>query len=63
MRISKDAVARVWRDDELKPWRVRAFQVCNGPAFEDEVTDVVVERYMDPPDRAGMFSFDEKPQS
>jgi transposase len=62
MGIGKDAVAKIWADHELKPWQVKTFKVSHDPAFEDKLTDVV-GLYMDPPARAAVFSFDEKPQT
>ena len=59
--IGKDAVARVWADHNLKPWRVDSFKVSNDPRFEEELVDVV-GLYMNPPARAAVFSFDEKTQ-
>jgi transposase len=59
--IGKDAVARIWRDHNLKPWRVEVFKVSNDPRFEDKLVDVV-GLYMDPPERAAVFCFDEKTQ-
>jgi len=60
-RIGKDSVARIWRDHELKPWRVEFFKISNDPHFEDKLVDVV-GLYLDPPERAVVFSFDEKTQ-
>jgi transposase len=62
MGISKDAVAKIWRDHELKLWQVKTFKVSHDPDFEDKLTDVV-GLYMDPPARAAVFSFDEKSQT
>jgi winged helix-turn helix protein len=45
--IGKDSVARIWRDHERH--------------FEDKLVDVV-GLYLDPPERAVVFSFDEKTQ-
>jgi transposase len=59
--IGKDTVARIWRDHNLKPWKVETFKVSNDPHFEDKLVDVV-GLYMDPPERAVVFSFDEKTQ-
>ena len=59
--IGKDSVARIWRDHELKPWRVKSFKISNDPHFEDKLVDVV-GLYLDPPERAVVFSFDEKTQ-
>ena len=59
--IGKDAIARVWADHNLKPWRVDTFKVSNDPHFEEKLVDVV-GLYMNPPARAVVFSFDEKTQ-
>ena len=59
--IGKDAVARVWSDHHLKPWRIDTFKVSTDPHFEDKLVDVV-GLYLDPPRRAVVFSFDEKTQ-
>jgi transposase len=59
--IGKDAVARIWADHGLKPWRVDTFKISNDPRFEEKLVDVV-GLYLDPPARAVVFSFDEKTQ-
>ena len=59
--IGKDSVARIWKDHQLKPWQVKTFKVSNDPNFEEKLVDVV-GLYMDPPERAVVFSFDEKTQ-
>jgi len=59
--VGKDAIARVWADHNLKPWRVDTFKVSNDPRFEEKLVDVV-GLYMNPPNRAVVFSFDEKTQ-
>ena len=59
--IGKDTVARIWRDHNLKPWQVKTFKVSNDPHFEEKLVDVV-GLYMDPPEKAMVFSFDEKTQ-
>ena len=59
--IGKDTVARIWRDHELKPWKVDTFKISNDPLFEDKLVDVV-GLYLNPPERAVVFSFDEKTQ-
>ena len=59
--IGKDTVARIWRDNNLKPWKVDTFKLSNDPHFEDKLVDVV-GLYMNPPERAVVFSFDEKTQ-
>jgi len=59
--IGKDTVARIWRDHKLKPWKTDTFKLSNDPDFEAKLTDVV-GLYLDPPERAVVFSFDEKTQ-
>ncbi len=59
--IGKDSVAKIWRDHNLKPWKVETFKLSNDPQFEDKLVDVV-GLYLDPPAKAVVFSFDEKTQ-
>ncbi len=59
--IGKDTVARIWRDHNLKPWKVEQFKVSNDPDFEAKLVDVVA-LYLNPPARAVVFCFDEKTQ-
>ncbi len=59
--IGKDTVARIWRDHGLKPWRVDTFKISTDPNFEAKLVDVV-GLYLNPPERAVVFSFDEKTQ-
>jgi transposase len=59
--IGKDAVARIWADHGLKPWRIDTFKISNDPRFEEKLVDVV-GLYLNPPSRAMVFSFDEKTQ-
>jgi transposase len=59
--ISKDTAARIWRDHNLKPWKVASFKISNDPHFEDNLVDVV-GLYLDLTEWAVVFSFDEKTQ-
>lgn len=59
--VGKDTVARIWRARRLRPWRVDTFKLSNDAAFEAKLVDVV-GLYVDPPERAVVFSFDEKTQ-
>jgi transposase len=59
--IGKDTVQRIWANHEVKPWRVETFKLSNDPHFEDKLVDVV-GLYMNPPERAVVYSFDEKTQ-
>ncbi len=59
--IGKDTVARIWRDHHLKPWKIETFKLSNDPRFEEKLVDVV-GLYLNPPERAAVFCFDEKTQ-
>jgi transposase len=59
--VGKDTVARIWRARKLRPWRVDTFKLSNDSRFEEKLVDVV-GLYLDPPERAVVFSFDEKTQ-
>ena len=54
-------VARIWRAHGLKPHRVTRFKLSTDLAFVEKLRDVV-GLYLDPPQRAVVFSFDEKSQ-
>ena len=54
-------MVRIWRDHNLRPWRTDRFTVSNDPRFEEKLVDVV-GLYLNPPERAVVFSFDEKTQ-
>lgn len=59
--VGKDTVARIWKARRLRPWQVDTFKLSNDPRFEEKLVDVV-GLYLDPPERAVVFSFDEKTQ-
>lgn len=59
--ISAASVGRIWRANGLKPHIVRGFKLSSDPQFIEKVHDIV-GLYMNPPDNAMVFSFDEKPQ-
>jgi transposase len=59
--VSKDTVHRIWQKHELQPHRVENFKFSKDPEFFEKLTDVV-GLYLNPPDRALVFSFDEKSQ-
>ena len=59
--ISHTSVQNIWREYGLKPHLVDTFKVSNDPAFAEKVADVV-GLYLDPPDKALVFSVDEKSQ-
>ncbi|MDP1858858.1 MAG: IS630 family transposase, partial [Gemmatimonadaceae bacterium] len=53
--------ARIWRAHGLRPHRIKTFKLSTDPAFVAKLRDVV-GLYLDPPERAVVFSFDEKSQ-
>ena len=59
--VGKDTVARIWRARGLRPWRADVFKLSQDPDFEAKLADVV-GLYLDPPEAAAVFSFDEKTQ-
>ena len=58
---SKATVERVWHDNGLKPHLVKTFKVSNDKQFAEKLVDVV-GLYLNPPERALVFSCDEKSQ-
>ena len=59
--VSRETARRVWAAHGLKPWRVDTFKLSNDPLFAEKLVDVV-GLYLDPPERAVVFAFDEKTQ-
>jgi transposase len=59
--VDKSMVWRVWQANGLKPHLSRTFKVSNDPRFVEKLIDVV-GLYLDPPERALVFCFDEKSQ-
>jgi transposase len=54
-------VHRIWKKYNIKPHLVRTFKLSTDPHFIEKVTDVV-GLYLNPPDKALIFSVDEKTQ-
>ena len=59
--LSHTSVQRIWAAHGLKPHLTKTFKLSNDKQFVEKVTDVV-GLYLDPPDRALVFSVDEKTQ-
>jgi transposase len=59
--VSFATVGRIWRTFGLQPHIVKGFKISDDPLFIEKVRDIV-GLYLDPPDHAVVFSFDEKPQ-
>jgi transposase len=58
---SDSLVHRVWRDNGLRPHRIKTFKVSNDPQFAEKLVDVV-GLYLNPPEHALVLSCDEKTQ-
>jgi transposase len=61
MGIGQDSVGRIWRTFGVKPHVVRGFKLSKDPMFAEKVRDIV-GLYLNPPDKALVFSVDEKSQ-
>jgi len=59
--VSWHYIARVWREENLKPYRSGTFKISKDPAFADKVADVV-GLYLALPGGAVVLSIDEKTQ-
>ncbi len=59
--VSPMTVSRIWRAHGLKPHLVDTFKLSNDPQFVEKLHDVV-GLYLNPPERAVVFSVDEKSQ-
>src|SRR5271165_7119585 len=59
--LSHTSVQRIWAAHGLKPHLTKTFKLSNDKQFVEKVKDVV-GLYLDPPDRALVFSVDEKSQ-
>ena len=60
--VSHHYVAKLWRENGLKPHRMGTFKVSKDPEFAEKVADIV-GLYLDPPGGAVVLSMDEKTQS
>jgi transposase len=59
--VSPAAVQRIWKKYHLQPHRVEHFKFSTDPDFVTKVRDIV-GLYLNPPDKALVFSMDEKSQ-
>jgi transposase len=59
--VSHHYVAKLWRENGLKPHRTDTFKVSKDPAFAEKVADIV-GLYLCPPGGAVVLSMDEKSQ-
>jgi len=59
--LAPTQVSRIWRAHGIRPHRVKTFKLSRDPRFVEKLRDVV-GLYVAPPERAIVFSFDEKSQ-
>ncbi len=59
--LSYTSVQRIWKAHDLKPHLVKTFKLSNDEHFVEKVRDIV-GLYLNPPDKALVFSVDEKSQ-
>jgi hypothetical protein len=54
-------ISRIWRAHGLKPHRIETFKLSTAPQFIEKLRELV-GLYVAPPERAVVFSFEEKSQ-
>jgi transposase len=59
--LSRSSIQRIWKAHGLKPHLTKTFKLSNDKRFVEKVEDIV-GLYLDPPDKALVFSVDEKSQ-
>ena len=59
--LSNATISRIWRAFGLQPHRTETFRLSPDPWLVDKVHDIV-GLYVNPPEHAGVFCVDEKPQ-
>jgi transposase len=59
--VSWHYIAKLWRDNDLRPHRQGTFKLSRDPRFAEKVADIV-GLYLDPPAGAVVLSVDEKTQ-
>lgn len=59
LRISKDAVHRIWRMAGIRPHRLERYMASDDPDFETKAADII-GLYLNPPSHAAVFCVDEK---
>ena len=59
--VHPTTISRIWRAHGLQPHRIEYFKLSTDPHFVEKLRDVV-GLYVDPPERAVVFAFDERSQ-
>src|ERR1700733_4668402 len=59
MKVSKNLIARIWKEADLKPHRRERYLASNDPEFEEKAA-AIIGLYLHPPQHAAVFCVDEK---
>ena len=59
MKVSKNLIARIWKEADLKPHRLERYLASNDPQFEEKAA-AIIGLYLNPPQNAAVFCVDEK---
>jgi transposase len=59
MKVSKNLIARIWQEAELKPHRLERYMATNDPQFEEKAA-AIIGLYLNAPENAAVFCVDEK---
>jgi len=59
MKVSKNLIARIWQEADLKPHRLERYLASNDPQFEQKAA-AIIGLYLNPPQNAAVFCVDEK---
>ena len=59
MKVSKNLIARIWKEADLKPHRLERYMASNDPQFEQKAA-AIIGLYLNPPQNAAIFCVDEK---
>jgi transposase len=59
MKVSKNLIARIWKEADLKPHRLERYMASNDPQFEEKAA-AIIGLYLNPPHNAAVFCVDEK---
>ena len=61
LQVSKSTISNIWRSHNLKPHRVKSFNLSRDTRFLEKLTDLV-GLYLNPPQQALVLCIDEKSQ-
>src|SRR5215203_6216788 len=59
--LSRSSIQRIWQAHQLKPHQVKTFKLSNAKHFAEKTQDII-GLYLNPPDKALVFSVDDKSQ-